>query len=155
MRLILAFLTIGLLSCNQRTNTKTEQLQAQERSETTQEKPNAILELGCYSYSDNLNTAIFKISNLEDSIVGKLTYAHDGKDINSGVFIGELIDDKLFGTYTFISEGEESKREIAFLIKNEQLIEGYGELNENGTGFLDKENITYASVTPMTKTDCD
>ena len=153
--LILALLTASLLGCNQRTNTKTEQQQAQERSEATHEKPTAFLELGCYSYTDDLNSVILQISNLEDSIVGKLTYTHDGKDINSGVFIGELNDNKLFGTYTFISEGKESKRKIAFLIKDEQLIEGYAELNENGTGFLDKENITYASATPLTKTDCD
>ncbi|MDD7886099.1 hypothetical protein [Flavivirga sp. 57AJ16] len=68
---------------------------------------------------------------------------------------GKLNGDTLFGEYTFMSEGIESKREVAFLIKDHQLIEGYGELNEDRTAFVDKNNISYTSTMPLTKTDCD
>ena len=77
------------------------------------------------------------------------------KDANQGKFVGTLNGDKLIGTYTFNSEGTESSREMAFLIKDNQLIEGYGELNEDGTKFKDMNTIKYTSTMPLTKMECD
>jgi len=113
------------------------------------------LEMGCYSYHGNGNAIDLEITGLNNGVSGKLMYALDGKDRNSGTFSGRLNGDKLLGTYTFISEGIESMREVAFLIKDNQLIEGYGELNENGTTFVDRSNLSYTSTMPLTKTDCD
>lgn len=113
------------------------------------------LELGCYAYSSDSNIIHFEITSLEPSVSGTLTYALDGKDSNSGTFDGSLMDDKLFGTYSFTSEGVESTREVAFLVKDNQLIEGYGELTESGTAFVDKDNLSYTSKMPLSKTVCE
>src|SRR5690606_41367916 len=96
-----------------------------------------------------------EITGIQNRVTGNLTYSLDGKDRNSGVFTGDLNGDKLIAEYTFMSEGIESKREVAFLVKVDQLIEGYGELNEAGTVFVDKNNISYTSTMPLTKTDCN
>ncbi|MCX2681674.1 hypothetical protein OOZ15_17105 [Galbibacter sp. EGI 63066] len=153
--IILSLLAISFTSCKNKT-AKEEQNTPEEKEAVAIEKPSSLLEMGCYAYNDNNNNAVnLEITSLENGVTGKLTYALDGKDSNSGTFNGELKNDKLFGIYTFISEGIESKRDIAFLIKDNQLIEGYGELSESGTAFVDKSNINYTSTMPLTKTDCD
>ena len=86
---------------------------------------------------------------------GNLSYALDGKDANNGNFTGTLNGNKLIGNYTFHSEGRKSTREVAFMVKGKQLIEGYGPLNETGTKFKDKEAIQYTSEMPLKKTACD
>jgi len=150
--IILSLLAISLTSC--KNNTK-EQETTEEKEVMTTEEPSAMLEVGCYSYNTNNNNVNLEITSLDNGVSGKLTYALAEKDSNSGTFNGELSDDKLIGEYTFMSEGVESKREVAFMIKDNQLIEGYGELNETGTAFVDKSNINYTSTMPLSKTDCD
>ncbi len=151
--LILSLLILSFFGC--KNNTSKEQNTLEEKEVVTAEKPSSLLQLGCYSYNANNNAINLEITNLENGINGKLTYGLDGKDSNSGTLNGKLKGDKLFGEYNFMSEGVESKREVAFLIKDNQLIEGFGELNENGTAFVDENNISYTSTMPLTKTDCD
>lgn len=117
-------------------------------------KTASLLQTGCYSYFDGSNAVNFEIIAQGEDIAGTLTYALDGKDANTGTFKGQLSGDKLSGIYIFLSEGVESTREVAFLVKNNQLIEGYGELNEAGNAFKDKNAISYSSVMPLIKTDC-
>ena len=151
--IILSLLAISFSSC--KNNTAKEQNSSGDKEVMTTEKQSSLLEVGCYSYNGNGSTIDLEITGLENGVVGKLIYLLDGKDSNTGIFNGKLNGDKLFGAYTFMSEGIESKREVAFLIKDGQLIEGYGELNGNGTAFVDKSNINYTSTMPLTKTDCD
>ncbi len=112
------------------------------------------LQLGCYIYDFGNNIITFEITGMDDGVSGKLAYALDGKDSNRGTFKGQLSGDKLFGLYTFMSEGIESTRELAFMIKGNKLIEGYGPLNTSGTAFEDRNKIVYSSTLPLTKTDC-
>lgn len=114
----------------------------------------ANLEKGCYTYNLNGNNIRFEITETGDSILGNLDYSLSGKDRNSGTFKGNLKGDKLFGTYTFMSEGMESNREVAFLIKGNQLIEGYGELDNAGTTFRNRDNLSFTSTMPLTKGEC-
>ena len=151
--IILSLLIIGFTSC--KNNTKKVQETSAEKEVITNKKTTSLLETGCYSYNADNNTIDLEITNLDNVVKGELTYAYDGKDSNSGSINGTLEGDKLFAEYTFMSEGVESKREIAFLIKEDILIQGYGELNENGTAFIDKNNIKYNSTMPLSKTDCD
>lgn len=113
------------------------------------------LDVGCYTYDANGNKIVMEITQSNDSIVGQLNYAFKEKDANSGLFSGMLQDSILMGSYTFVSEGIESSREVAFLWKDGQLVEGFGELDETGTKFKDKETINFSSSMPLTKTDCD
>lgn len=112
------------------------------------------LQEGCYTYQDTKDTIQFEITDVESGIKGKLTYALGEKDKNTGTFIGVLDENHLFGVYTFLSEGIESKREIAFMVQDNQLIEGYGELNSEGNGFKNRNEISYTSKMPLSKTDC-
>ncbi len=44
---------------------------------------------------------------------------------------------------------------MAFWVKDNQLIEGYGDLNEDGTKFTDVNTIKYTSTMPLTKVECE
>ncbi|HEA31215.1 MAG TPA: hypothetical protein ENH91_14695 [Leeuwenhoekiella sp.] len=119
-----------------------------------QEKKNSILEKGCYVYDSNGNTVTMEITKVGKVVTGNLDMAYSEKDANTGTFLGTLKGDTLIGTYTFNSEGVKSKREIAFLVKNDQLIEGYGELNDDGTRFNNSKVIAYSSKMPLKKAAC-
>lgn len=112
------------------------------------------LKAGCYVYSENGSEVLFKITDVSDDVYGRLKYRYHEKDENLGNFRGKLYRDKLFGTFTFISEGIESVREVAFLVKKDTLIEGFGALNEVGTAFKFRDSIAYNSKTPLVKTNC-
>ena len=143
--ILLLLIIIGFSSCKNNKENTSNKNSAIETS---------VIEVGCYAYNENNSKIVFEITNVENGVLGNLTYELKEKDRNSGTFSGEINGENLIGIYTFMSEGIESKREVAFLIKENQLIEGYGEMKEDGTTFLDKSKIIYTSTMSLTKTDC-
>ncbi|AUC84727.1 hypothetical protein CW731_05205 [Polaribacter sp. ALD11] len=119
-----------------------------------QESEKVILETGCFEFSNNGNIIHMKITKITENVSANLNIHYSEKDASQGTFEGKLYGDKLIGVYIFNSEGTESSRELAFWVKNNQLIEGYGELNENGTSFIDRDAIKYTSTMPLTKVKC-
>jgi hypothetical protein len=140
-----------MLNCKNKEEKK-ENINSQEN--TSEEKKPASIDLGCYIFNDGKNEVTFEITENGNEIKGNLNYAFAEKDKNSGSFIGKLNDNILLGKYTFQSEGTESVREVAFKIDGDKLIEGYGDLNEEGTAFKDPANLNFTSKMPLTKTDC-
>ncbi len=63
-------------------------------------------------------------------VTGELVYDYFEKDKNTGTIKGEMKGDTLFAEYIFMSEGINSVREVAFLQKGDDLIEGYGDVEE-------------------------
>jgi hypothetical protein len=148
---VLFFTALTMLNCKNKEE-KTENTNTQEV--LTEEKKPASIDLGCYIFNDGKNDVIFEITENGSEIKGNLTFAFAEKDKNSGSFNGKLNDNILLGKYTFQSEGTESVREVAFKIDGDKLIEGYGDLNEEGTAFKDIANLNFTSKMPLTKTDC-
>lgn len=116
----------------------------------------AILQLGCYEYitdGDNVKMEITRIDG--NDVTANLLYAYAEKDKNDGTFSGKINDDKLIGTYTFMSEGKQSIRDVAFKVEKDQIVEGFGDLDEAGTKFIDKDKLNYNATTPWKKVDCN
>ncbi|MEW2920462.1 hypothetical protein AB1A65_03265 [Muricauda sp. ANG21] len=151
------FLTVLVISCKTKEEKSTESSEQETSTEIMEETetPSTRLEIGCYTYTANGNKISLEITDMSNTILANLDYALKEKDANTGTFAGTLNDSILIGRYTFASEGMESTREVAFLVKENQLIEGYGELDETGTAFKDKNNLSFSSSMPLTKTDCD
>lgn len=149
--LVAAFAALTMLNCkNKEQKTETTNTDAQEviAEKTT------ILNLGCYVFDNGKNIVSLEIIENGAEIKGNLTYALSEKDKNSGKFTGKLKEGILIADYTFLSEGKESIRQIAFKTEGDKLIEGYGELNNEGTAFKDISNIQFTSTMPLTKTEC-
>ena len=150
--ILLSFVALTMLNCKNKEQ-KTENSNASPQ-EVKEETPTP-LDLGCYVFDDGKNTVSLKITENGKEIKGNLTYALSEKDKNSGNFTGELQEGILIANYTFKSEGKESIRQVAFKVNGDKLIEGYGELNNDGTAFKDLNNISFTSKMPLTKTDCN
>ncbi len=152
--MILAFITMTLMGCKD--NEKKENPVMEEDSMELKDDKVDNLELGCYEYKTEENDVKMEVTKIEgDAVTANLFYAYAEKDKNTGTFFGNLHGDKLIGAYTFMSEGVESVREVAFKVEKDQIVEGFGELDANGTMFKDTTKITYSSTTPWKKADCN
>lgn len=88
---------------------------------------------------------------------GKLDYILFEKDKNQGTLSGEIKGDTLFADYTFMSEGVSSVREVAFLKRGDNYIEGFGEVIDNNKGkvsFKNRGKLSFNNKMILTKVDC-
>ncbi len=150
--ILLTFVAISFFNCKNKEKKADDTMMEEPMEEEMVMAPT--LEKTCYMYNENGSMVNLEITKSDNPVEGKLTYKLTEKDKNTGTFKGEFNDNKLVGTYTFQSEGKESKRQVAFMLKDNQLVEGYGELNEDGTMFKDVKTANYSSTMPLTKTDC-
>lgn len=153
--LILSIALIAFSSCKNKTAdpTKTEVETVQE----AQIETNAVgLEPSCYAYEGNGSKVTLNITDVGDEVSGTLTYMLLEKDTNTGSFKGYFEDSVLIAEYTFLSEGIQSTREVAFHLQNDQFIEGYGEVEVEGTvtRFKDSDAVQFTSSMPLSKTEC-
>lgn len=111
---------------------------------------------GCYESISGKDTILLKIEKFPNVVTGVLKYNFYQKDKNAGTIEGKFEGDKLFALYTYKSEGNPSVREVAFLFKNNTVIEGFGELEEkNGIlTFKNKESILFSKGIRFSIIDC-
>lgn len=110
----------------------------------------------CYQYIKNRDTAILSINQKDNRITGNLGYNLYEKDKNAGTIKGVVRGDTVIVDYTFQSEGRKSVREVAWLKKGDQLIEGFGDVEElNGKmKFKDVSKLKFDSGLIFTETAC-
>lgn len=110
----------------------------------------------CYILENLKDTILLKMIIDKNQVSGDLLYHYFEKDRNTGTIEGEMKGDTLFATYTFMSEGKESKREVVFLKKGDELMEGYADINP-ATGEPDFSNhsaIKFDEKFILQKSDC-
>lgn len=110
----------------------------------------------CYSLKNGKDTVLMKLNIDNGQVSGDLTYQYFEKDRNTGTLKGQMNGDTLFATYTFMSEGRESVRQIVFLKKGDEMTEGYGNLNPTSgePDFTDKSTIKFDNKFVLKKTSC-
>jgi hypothetical protein len=85
----------------------------------------------CYARYENQDTVLLNLVFLDSLVTGDLSYRLHEKDKNNGKIRGVLKGDTIFADYTFLSEGTSSVREIVFLRKDNEIVEGFGEVEEH------------------------
>lgn len=150
------FMIALLFSCNESASTNNEINSADTTTTIATNTTSKVINIGCYGFHQNGDDINFNITSVNDSVIGDLKYELAEKDKNSGRFSGIIYGDKLIGTYRFSSEGMVSYREIAFEIKDKNLVEGFGEVKESGNGFVFKDTATlrYDQAMPLVKDSC-
>lgn len=118
------FIFISTISCKNNRNTTTMEEKVKE--------PKTPSEFKCYQYSASKDTVTLKIIYVGNAITGTLVYNIYEKDKNKGTIQGKMEGDVLIADYTFMSEGVNSVRQIAFKRIGNDLIEGYGETETTG-----------------------
>lgn len=109
------------------------------------------LSAGSYAYYRDGDTIIFNIKVLDKTISGNLYYHFREKDRNTGTVDAKLQQDSfIFGLYRFMSEGIVSYREIAFLIRDGQLLEGTGpQANKGDTSIFQHPDVLDYTTAPV------
>jgi len=111
----------------------------------------------CFAYITDKDSAFLHIDVTSDSIVkGDLEYKLFEKDRNRGEIDGRLYGDTLLANYKFMSEGVTSTREVAFLKKDGNWVEGFGPAEEkNGSmQFSDRSKLDFAKGLVFKNASC-
>lgn len=112
----------------------------------------------CFNYADDKGSSakLLIYGTGANRVLGQLSYSVNGKDKNSGAFYGYMKGDTIIVDYKFLSEGVYSHREVAWIRKGDQLLEGYGAVKEvNGdVKFRDIRKLTFGKSIIFNKTDC-
>ena len=117
-------LFVCLFACRQTTKVRIEP----KETDTISNIP--IAEQTCYAYIKGKDTAELTLITTGIVSTGELAYKWFEKDKNMGTIEGEMRGDTLVATYTFNSEGQQSTRQVAFLRRGNQFLEGFGEVEE-------------------------
>jgi len=146
--LLLALIGFTAFSCNNEDTNKTAK---KEEIQT----PRTESDLNCFSKNDR-DTIVLSYRSIGDSVSGALQYHISQKDKNTGSFYGRFNGDTLFVEYVFQSEGMDSRRQMAFLKKDNTLIQGFGPTAEQGNRqyFTDKSQLRFDSGIELKKTSC-
>ena len=143
-------LFVCLFACRQTTKVRIEP----KETDTISNIP--IAEQTCYTYIKGKDTAELTLITTGIVSTGELAYKWFEKDKNMGTVEGEMRGDTLVATYTFNSEGQQSTRQVAFLRKGNQFLEGFGDVEEkNGkTQFKDLSKLDFNKGITFEKIAC-
>lgn len=146
---ILVTLSIIILgSCNN---------SSEKTNETKETATKANQSATCYEYAKDSSKVRLSIAIIDNVVTGELLFDYYQKDKNNGTIQGEMKGDTLFADYRFMSEGTNSVREVAFLRKGNEWVEGYGEVEEqNGrVVFKNKTALTFNNNMALQKISCN
>ncbi|WP_343531346.1 hypothetical protein [Pedobacter sp.] len=115
-----------------------------------------VAEQTCYAYIKGRDTAELTLITTGIVSTGELRYKWFEKDKNMGTIEGEMHGDTLIAAYTFDSEGQKSVRQVVFLKKDNQLLEGFGEVEEKDgkASFKDLKKLGFSNAMVFEKVPC-
>lgn len=151
MRIICALVvSVCLFACQERTKVTGEK----SKNDTAGTIP--VAEQACYTYVNGKDTADLTLITTGIVSTGELNYKWFEKDKNMGSIEGEMHGDTLIVNYTFNAEGQQSVRQVVFLKKGDQLLEGFGDVEErNGkTQFKDLKKLDFSKPIAFQKVAC-
>lgn len=96
----------------------------------------------CYAYIGNKDSVLLHVYVKDKMVTGELSYNFYEKDKNTGTIEGGMKGDTLIADYSFVSEGVSSVREVVFLKKGNQLVEGHGDADQVGNKLVFKNRST-------------
>jgi len=110
----------------------------------------------CYQSIKNRDTANLSLNMEDEKVTGSLSYNLFEKDKNNGVISGIVKGDTIIADYTFQSEGTTSTRQVVWLKQNNQLVEGFGDVEEvdGKTQFKDLGKLGFGKSLVFNKIDC-
>ena len=111
---------------------------------------------GCYMKVLGRDTMMVQITQVGDSLSGKMIFDNFEKDGSRGTVHGIIKRNTLKLWYDFQSEGMQSVMEIWFRLENKQLIRGIGSFGVKGdtSYYLNPADIQYDQEQVFKKVDC-
>jgi len=144
--LLFAILTGFFVAC--KPNKMQEQKAGKSETDATKAKT-------CYSYIKDKDTVTLSLVTAGTAVAGDLNYNFYEKDKNAGTISGIIKGDTIIADYSFQSEGSTSYRQVAFVRKGDQLLEGYGPTQESDGRrvFTNLAGLKFGDIT-LSKTTC-
>lgn len=111
----------------------------------------------CYTYTTDNDSIMLRLTRIDSMVNGELTYILYEKDANKGTIEGVMKGDTLFADYTFTSEGTTSVREVAFVQRGDELVEAFGEVEEQNGKFVfsDRSLLTLNENVVLRSSECE
>ncbi len=155
--ILLGSLSLFLINCNKKVETTAPAANADSLTDTT---ATVVDTLGAKSYcfmgATGKDSVFVSIDDNLGTVTGKMAYKNSEKDSSTGELTGFRSGDTLKLTYEFASEGTTSKRDIFFLQKDGNLMEGIGnQKDENGQmKYADETKVAYKDGQKLETADC-
>ncbi len=153
--LLCGVLIVAMISCHNGTGINNNNPVEQ----TTDTAKSISIISGTHSFAfTNNNDSIFLTVTIKGKLAtGNLIYALREKDRNRGTIKGQFYGDTLLADYSFISEGKQSIRQVAFLRKGNIFQEGFGSMKEeNGKLiFTDLSEVSFTGNVVLLPVDCN
>lgn len=150
------YLAVAILFFSCASEPQEEKSEATPTVDDTTEMKIQIPASACYTHATATDTIFLKVERFPNVVTGILNYNLKEKDKNTGGIDGVLRGDTLVADYTFMSEGTRSVRQVVFLLSDNEVIEGYGEMKEEAGKmvFSNISAIDFSKGTKLTKVDC-
>jgi len=155
--ILLGSLSLFLINCNKKVETTAPTANADSLADTT---ATVVDTLGaksyCYFGVTGKDSVFVSIDDNLGTVTGKMAYKNSEKDSSKGDLTGFKSGDTLKLTYEFASEGTTSKRDIFFLQKDGNLLEGIGnQKDDNGQmKYADEAKVAYKDGQKLETADC-
>ena len=155
--ILLGSLSLFLINCDKKVETAAPAANADSIADTT---ANNIDTLGaksyCYLGVTGKDSVFVNIDDNLGTVTGKMAYKNSEKDSSKGDLTGFKSGDTLKLTYEFASEGTTSKRDIFFLQKGENLLEGIGNQKDDSgqMKYADEAKVAYKGGQKLETADC-
>ncbi len=160
MKKVFAVLTVALVmtACEKKTATESNDTPATDSTvipETTEPRASST-DQTCYMSVVKKDSVFLSLEDNLGTITGAMKYQNFEKDGSHGTVIGFKNGDTLKLNYTFEAEGTTSEREIYFLQKEGNLIEGIGDHNSEGnkSTYKSPSKLTYNGMS-LSSADCE
>ena len=112
----------------------------------------------CYLYATDRDTVYLVLNPpVAGKVTGDLSYDFFERDGNIGFIEGIVQGDTLIADYTFLSEGMVSVREVGFLLGEDQVVEGYGDVEQvdGRMVFWHKDSLDFSNGLVLRKISCE
>ncbi|WP_461532666.1 hypothetical protein [Sinomicrobium sp.] len=155
-KIILPIVALAIVSCQNTTKQNKEQQQSEQEHSTEPEMKIMIPQSNCLEAVSGKDSIWLKIEVFPNVAIGSLNYNFFEKDDSQGTLEGEIVDQTFYADYTYVSEGVQSVREVAFLLKDSTATEGYGEMVEKDGKmvFKDRSKIDFSKGLEFSPVDC-
>ena len=142
-----------LVSCQPKA---TAEIEIQSDTVAITEEPKIVIPGECYLSVIGKDSILMQVVVEKNSVGGHLHYRFSEKDKSGGKLFGYMKGDTLIADYKFMSEGMESEREVAFIHRGDQLVEGYGDsVDKNGRMVFKDLSALKFEGQPMQKVNCE
>ncbi len=150
------FFFLAVILCAACNSNEGDQKQTGNGTDKRAKAPEPVASVNCYSGVSNRDTVLLNVTTIDKAVSGNLVYDFFEKDKSTGTFTGEMHGDTLLAEYVFSAEGVSSARQVVFLKRGNEYVEGYAEMKQedNRLTFKDINTVDFSRGIVLKQVTC-